>query len=125
MFTDLIIASMGETNKYGRAIYTLYQSFTYRTATVLIVIPKGFRTDFASVPRLFWRIIPPAGSYNKATVVHDYLYQSRQCSRCLADAIFREAMTELGVGFVRLWLMWFAVRCFGPRYKIEKPKRNT
>ena len=27
-----------------------------------IVVPKGTVTDFASVPRIFWVILPPAGS---------------------------------------------------------------
>ena len=27
-----------------------------------ITVPKNFSTDFASVPRIFWVLLPPAGS---------------------------------------------------------------
>lgn len=48
-----------------------YYSKKYDGFTV--IIPEGFRTDFASVPRAFWGIIPPIGRYSKACVVHDWL----------------------------------------------------
>ena len=40
----------------------------------IVVVPAGFATDFASVPRAFWRLLPPFGEYMLAAVVHDYLY---------------------------------------------------
>lgn len=79
----------------------------------MFVIPKGFRTDLASVPRLpivFWLT---GATSNAAAVVHDYLYNSKQVSRAMADAVLREASAVTGVPAWRRWAMWAAVRCFG------------
>ncbi len=61
-------------------------------------VPRGFKTDLASIPRLLWRLLPPIGKYDKAAVVHDYLYQFNGVTRKEADSILLEAMTVLGVG---------------------------
>ena len=60
-----------------------------------VEVPVGFHTDFASVPRLFWALIPRWGVYGNAAVIHDYLYVFHPCSRQRADAIFDEAMRVL------------------------------
>lgn len=44
----------------------LLQPFRVRTgAGRIIEVPAGFETDFASVPRLFWRVVPPWGRYSR------------------------------------------------------------
>lgn len=42
-----------------------------------IKVPMGFRTDFASIPRLikFW--LNPVGKVRPAALVHDFLYNKR------------------------------------------------
>ena len=40
---------------------------------VTIHVPAGMITDFASVPRPLWNILPPTGGYGEAAVVHDHL----------------------------------------------------
>lgn len=82
-----------------------------------IHVPKGFVTDFASIPRLFWRLEPPLGRSGKAAVVHDYLYATRgldgRYDRARCDEIFREAMGVLGVPMIKRNIMWAAVRAGG------------
>jgi hypothetical protein len=77
-------------------------------------IPAGMRTDFASVPRPFVWLIPRYGIYTKAAILHDYLWRFQAAPGNItwadADAIFRRAMRELGVAFLRRWLTWSAVR---------------
>ena len=81
---------------------------------ITVVVPAGFETDFASVPRFFTRLFPTTGEWSKPAILHDWLYVSAQgCSRFMADALFREAMIQEGVPFWRAWLMWLAVRTFG------------
>jgi hypothetical protein len=50
-----------------------------------VEIPKGFVTDLATVPRIFWGIISPSGRHDLACVVHDYLldtgYNRKQADR--------------------------------------------
>lgn len=79
-----------------------------------IVVPAGFRTDFASIPRLLWPLIGhPAGRYAQAASLHDWLYRNHLVSRAEADRIFREAMGTLGVPAWKRSLMWAAVRVGG------------
>ena len=92
------------------------ETFVYRHHTVgAIIVPKGFVTDFASVPRIFWRLLPPTGGYGKAAVIHDYLYRTATfpVTRAQADQVFIDAMAESGVAPAVRRTMWSAVRAFG------------
>ncbi len=40
-----------------------------------INIPRGFKWDLSSVPRLLWPILPPDGDFEIAALIHDYLYR--------------------------------------------------
>jgi hypothetical protein len=76
-------------------------------------VPAGFDTDFASVPRVFWWLVPRYGRYTKASVLHDHLCELArlgQFGRRDADGIFRRSMREEQVNFLRRWVMWAAVR---------------
>jgi hypothetical protein len=57
--------------------YRLLTAFQYDSSLTTITVPAGFVTDFASVPKLFWNLLPPTGRYGKAAVVHDVLQQDR------------------------------------------------
>jgi hypothetical protein len=78
-----------------------------------IIVKVGFVTDLASIPKLFWNILPPFGRYTAAAVVHDYLYQAHEHTQRHADAIFLAAMTELKVSRWKRAVMHRAVRAFG------------
>lgn len=92
-------------------------SFDYHVGKVdsreVITVPKGFTTDFASVPRIFWTLIPPDGKYSQAAVLHDYLYVQKITTRKKADKIFLEAMKVLKVPFWKRRVMYYAVRLGG------------
>lgn len=79
----------------------------------VIEVPQGFETDFASVPRFFWRVVPPWGRYSPAAVVHDYLYSTGKVSREDADRAFLTLMQRLGVPAWKRSIMYWAVRWFG------------
>lgn len=90
----------------------------------IVVIPSGFITDFASIPRIFWNILPPTGKYGKAAVVHDWLYRYPKLqfikggklvpiTKELCDDIFDEAMGVLGVGIVTKSILFYGVHYFG------------
>ncbi len=81
-----------------------------------VVVPAGFKTDLASVPRLFTRIFPPYGRYSMAAIVHDYLYSSYckyDCTRQGADRIFLDAMIDRGVSVFTRQCLYRAVRVGG------------
>jgi hypothetical protein len=78
-------------------------------------VPAGFETDFASIPKLFWSILPPNGKYTGAAVIHDFLYHHHRYTRKRSDQIFREAMKVLGVNWLTRGIMYQAVRWFGAK----------
>lgn len=88
------------------------RTLTYHATTEDFEVPAHQGTDFASVPRVFVWFIPRYGRYTKAAILHDYLCRqyvpSGRISRIDADGIFRQAMRELGVPFLRRWIMWAA-----------------
>lgn len=96
----------------GRRV-RLIEQFSVNTSIGEIIVPKGFVTDFASVPRFFWRIIPPWGRYSPAAVVHDYLYYIGDFGKRRADLVFLELMKRLGVSYWKRRVMYYAVKWFG------------
>lgn len=90
----------------------LIQSLAFMWKNRPYIIPKGFETDYASVPRLFWRTFPPH-LWPYASCLHDWLYASEQFERAECDLIFHEALIECGASKTRAWLMYQAVRRFG------------
>lgn len=110
--------------------FRLHYDFTYQLQRLgvgkgfTVAVPAGFLTDFASIPRIFRIIIPKLGRWNKAAVVHDFLYQNPESGRRFevgyvkwtrkgADVVFLDAMKDLGVPKWKRNLMYWAVRIGG------------
>jgi len=71
----------------------------------------------ASVPWFFRRLFPAyIGFYRRASVFHDTACWRRESPSWMVHRMFYEAMLCDGVGPVQAWLMWAAVRVFGPRF---------
>lgn len=95
----------------------------------VFTIPEGFRTDYASVPRLPFAYTLFGGVAKKAAVVHDFLYRqgetlSPPTTRAQADAVFREAMEITGTAWWRRYPMWLGVRVFGGFSYPDKPTQG-
>ena len=82
-------------------------------ATPTVVVPTGFITDFASIPRIFWQLLPSDGIYTYPAVIHDYLYWSQHTERKTADKIFRYAMQDFNVDDSTVTAIYTAVRLGG------------
>ena len=99
--------------------WELMEPLSYRGRRDEWTVPPRFRTDFASVPRVVTWLIPRYGRYTKAAILHDYLcdveVRRETITRADADGVFRRALRELGVAFLRRWLMWAAVRLGGAK----------
>lgn len=78
-------------------------------------VPKGFRTDLASVPRPLWSVFPRWGKYGRAAVLHDYLYETKKVSKKQADKLFLKAMECDKVPLWKRTAMYYAVSVFGGR----------
>jgi len=88
--------------------------FESEVLDAIVSIPVDFVTDFASIPRAFWSLLPPTGTYGKAAVVHDFLYRTPGfATRAQADAVLREAMEILNVGWLTRQIIYRGVRLGG------------
>jgi len=103
-----------DVSRDGRGTWLLLDVVVFLSADHgRIVVPAGFVTDLASVPRLPITYFLAGGLAHAAAVVHDYLYTTHELTRAQADAVFREAAQACGVGAWRAWVMWLGVRLGG------------
>jgi uncharacterized protein DUF1353 len=66
-------------------------------------------TDLASVPFWLWWFVASYGLHTRAALLHDQLVDVKQIDRVEADRVFRLALEESKVRWMRRWLMWAAV----------------
>jgi len=85
--------------------------YRYDELGIVITVPAGFVTDFASVPRGLWNIVPRWGRHGEAAVLHDYLYDIGVYTRKECDKIFLVAMKECRAKKARI--IWAGVRMGG------------
>lgn len=120
---ELLVESFGDKWILKRA-FKFYYADQDGNLLRQIIVPEGFVTDFASTPKLLFPIFPPIGIYNKAAMVHDFLY-SDKCPEAIerkqADEFFLQAMQVLKVAKWKRKCMFFAVRLFGKsHFRITK-----
>jgi hypothetical protein len=117
--SPLIVSPMSDGKNWQ-----LKKKFTYHVGSkfsrTYINVPKFFITDFASIPSIFF-FLPKWSRFNKAPVLHDYLYKTRilrekPITRKQADDIFLEAMLidlrNHRTGKLIAYIEYFAVRAF-------------
>lgn len=123
-FSSLITEDLS-TNDGPR--FKLVEDLVWFRPSGALVIPAGFVTDFASIPRYLWPILPPVGAYDRAAVVHDYYYRFNGCPRVFADQLLEEGMTELDVTPWKSVLIYRGVRLGGifPWRKYRKAEQNA
>ena len=82
-----------------------------------LLIPRGFESDGASVPRLFWRVVFPNSDSHATTagICHDFIYrmQPKEWTRREADRMFLALLVEHGAGLPAAFAAYVAVRLFG------------
>lgn len=87
-----------------------------------VTVPKGFLTDGASIPRIFWFLFPPFGRYMDAAIVHDYLCEhciiermgeTVKITRAEADDIFLTIMSYHKVWLPSKIILYSCVRLWG------------
>jgi hypothetical protein len=124
----------------GDRKYLLMEDFAIvwreNSARFRIVIPRGFITDLASVPRLLWTLsnFTPDGLIRAAAVIHDWIYAqqgqliygqyqvkvgslwvpcSLPFSRIRADALFKAINTAACMTRKNVIKAWLGVRVGG------------
>lgn len=65
--------------------------YSYETSKGLTGLPKGFKTDYISVPKIFRNIINTYVKHGRVAIIHDWLYSNKckiNITRAEADKIF-------------------------------------
>lgn len=116
----------------GRGLYESTGPTVYVGERDVITIPAGTCTDLASVPRIFWWLLPPTGAYEDAAFVHDdgcndlarahrHGAKPRISPRDI-DGMFRRILREADwaakengkrgdrIRAWKRWLLWYGVR---------------
>ncbi|MDH2154241.1 DUF1353 domain-containing protein [Stenotrophomonas sp. GD03657] len=119
----LIYYDEAASNKLSRDYWRVARSFKFyvgeRSDNRWVLIPAGYLSDGATVPRILWWLIPPWGRHGHAAIVHDYLCdyarlydngEEKFVPRKQADKIFNEAMKVTKVNPIIRHLMYGAVR---------------
>jgi len=130
--SSFAIQYMGPSKRRNAALFMLLDSFSFKphhTTNEVVIVPVGYITDGATIPPVFWSIMPPWGTYGKAAILHDYLIEYgkiftcnnndnhyRTIDRNEARLILYQALTELSiptttryllVSGVWIWDTWF------------------
>ena len=76
---------------------------------ITVEVPKGYKTNGANIPRIFWSIFPPnSPEYLSAVVVHDYLCDAKLYA--LADEALKHIMANLSVAKWKIYCFYYACR---------------
>jgi hypothetical protein len=118
MKRDRIAVGSLHLSRFSDPIYFLTKPITWKPnpgqeSFAAVTVPIGFVTDFASIPRIFWSILPPDGKYTYPAILHDYLYWTQTRTKEVADNILKFGMEEFSVGTVTSMAIYNAVRAFG------------
>ncbi len=98
--------------------WRLLDPLVFQGSRDFFVIRKGFRTDFASIPRPVRWLFDTAGANSEPGVLHDALWRESKRGDGVpsrvdpwdADGLFRRALRESGATALTRGLMWIAVR---------------
>lgn len=94
------------------ALFMLAHPLRYRPNKVQyeIVVPEGFITDLASIPRYLWWWQAPHEAAMAPAIIHDYLYWLQPCTKDEADAVLYLALVEVGMDKHDARAVYFGVR---------------
>jgi len=81
-------------------LFTVMKEVRYKD----IVVPNGYKTNGANIPRIFWLIVPPfKPKYLPAVIFHDYLCGLGDYA--LADKIFEELLLNIENSIVTRYMI--------------------
>ena len=92
--------------------YKLLLPIIYRD----VMVPIGYKTNGADIPRVFWSFCPPNTSdILPAVIVHDYLCYLEEYQK--ADDYFEEILTILRIKPWKITILVGAVRLYHSLFK--------
>lgn len=127
-----------ETREIANGLYELLSEFVVfintPSKTVVVTIPAGFITDYASVPRIPFAYLLFGGLGNYPAVLHDGLYSDShkvtvvdydtqlpvEVTRKWADEVFLHGLQAKNIPAWKACLMYAGVRFKGAQYYKRK-----
>lgn len=106
--------------------YEVEKDITFSIFGGNLVVPKGFKTDLASIPPKLQGIVPKRGLYDAGSILHDYLYSEfseYNINRQDSDIIFYSVIKSCGVDNRLANKFYSAVRLCGENH-YKKCKLN-
>lgn len=108
-------------NRAGRQLWLLLCDLVYFSDVAgLVIVPAGFVTDLASVPR--WALSLIGETAHEASVPHDFAYNLGVMSRALADEMLYEACILAEIPKWKAKLIYAGVRLGGWAHYIGPPE---
>jgi len=111
-------------------IWELTKEFSYYLTddkNIVITVPKGYRTDFASIPTIFWSFLTHKDIFNKASIIHDYLCDTNGDDRFnkeQVDKIYLEAQGIVKIPFLKAYIFYYFASKFGTINRIDYTKKG-
>ena len=104
----------------GSGRFQLMRNLIYRTeAGNMYVVPRGFKTDLATIPKIFWGILPPHDLYLSAAILHDYFCVNNWIKRKDIDKLFLEAMKWSNIPKWKRYVVYLSVRLYSITHIIK------
>lgn len=99
----------------GRKVKLLEDIPFITVGLIADVVPAGFISDLASVPRFFRRMFPKMDAHYKAAIIHDYLCEYPHITtKEDADETFLRFMERDNVPWWKRKAMYWGVRLYSP-----------
>lgn len=112
-FTDPIAVEVLPSGNF-RLLRAVVYEVGWKGSSWAITIPKGYETDFASIPAWATWIIPKFGRHNGGALLHDFAYSNLlELPRSTADNIFYDALIVSQMPHWKAHIMYCAVRIGG------------
>lgn len=122
--SNLVVEQLTEANNFDLATWQVMQPFGFESGLfgISINVPKGFTTDFASVPRVPIVFELDGDIAQDCAVVHDYMYATGCVARNLADLLLEEMMRVRNFRESQIMSIYLAVRLFGEAHYTTNPR---
>lgn len=78
-----------------------------------VFVSRGFKSDLASIPKIFHPVLPKLGKYSIPSIIHDFLYESGLFSRKESDKIFDYLNKMYGVKLWKRKAIYYGLRVGG------------
>jgi len=100
----------------GRRVYELVERFHLRIdlcgGSFILDVPAGFKTDFASFPRVLQLLLGNRDNYLEESIIHDYLYR-QEVPVFFSNSMMRVVSERLRRSMWKRWVIFYGLSLFG------------